>query len=80
MQHRANSGLAEVTAGWTVDEARAKAKRVGRGIVELLTVCADGWAAANMYQELSRPSDAELARRWTSRVELARHVLGVSSR
>jgi hypothetical protein len=36
-----------------------------------LDTCADHWAAAAMYQQLSALSDAELARRGLSRATLA---------
>jgi hypothetical protein len=39
-----------------------------------LDTWADHWAAAAMYQQLSRLSDAELARRGLSRATLARDV------
>jgi hypothetical protein len=74
MQHQANPQLAEALVSSAVDEARAKAKRLGRGIVEALANCANAWAAANMYEELSRLSDAELARRGVSRGDLHRHT------
>jgi hypothetical protein len=74
MQHQANARLAEAVVGWAVDEARAKAARLGGGIVEICAICANAWAAANMYEELSRLSVAELARRGIPRAELHRHV------
>jgi hypothetical protein len=74
MQHQANPQLAETLASWAIDEARAKAMRLGGGIVEVLAICANAWAAANMYEELSRLSDAELARRGISRGDLHRHT------
>jgi hypothetical protein len=39
-----------------------------------LDACADHWAAAAMYQQLTGLSDAELARRGLSRATLARDV------
>jgi hypothetical protein len=48
---------------------------VGRRIVTWVDTCADGYAAAAMYQQLSALSDAELARRGLSRATLARDVL-----
>jgi hypothetical protein len=74
MQHQANPQLAETLVSWAIDEARAKAKRLGGGIVEALAICANAWAAANMYEELSRLSDAELARRGIFRGDLHRHT------
>jgi hypothetical protein len=80
MQHQANPQLAEALVSWAVDEARAKAKRLGRGIVEALTNCANAWTATNMYEELSRLSDAELARRGAPRAELHRHIFEALTR
>jgi hypothetical protein len=75
MQHRANPQLPEVLVSWTIDEARAKAKRLGGGIMEVLAICANAWAVANTYEQLSRLSDAELGRRGISRGDLHRHML-----
>jgi hypothetical protein len=74
MQRQANPQLAEALVGWAIDEARAKAKRLGGGIVEVLAICANAWAAANMYEELSRLSDAELERRDIPRGDLHRYT------
>jgi hypothetical protein len=74
MQHQANPQLAQVLVSWAIGEARGKAKRLGGGIVEVLAICADAWAAANTYEELSRLSDAELERRGIPRGELHRCV------
>jgi hypothetical protein len=73
MQHQANPQLAEALS-WPVGEARAKAKRLGGRIAEVLAICADAWAAANTYEQLSRLSDAELERRGIPRGELHRCV------
>ena len=80
MQHQANPQLAEALIRWAFDETRAKAKRIRGGIVEALANCANAWAAANMYEELSRLSDTELARRGTPRAELHRHILEAMTR
>jgi hypothetical protein len=45
-----------------------------------LATCADYHAAAGMYEELSRLSDAELKRRGLSRDTLARDVCESSER
>src|SRR5262249_24379018 len=47
---------------------------VGRRIVTWADTCADYYAAAAMYQQLSALSDAELARRGLSRATLARYA------
>ena len=44
---------------------------IGSWVVTWLDTCADHWAAAEMYQQLSVLSDAELARRGLSRATLA---------
>jgi hypothetical protein len=80
MQHQANPQLAEAPVSWAIDEGRAKAKRIGGAIVEVLAICANAWAAANAYEQLSRLSDAELARRGTPRAELHRHILEAFTR
>jgi hypothetical protein len=46
----------------------------GQRIVTWADTCADYYAAAAMYEQLSRLSDAELARRGLSRATLARDV------
>jgi hypothetical protein len=43
-------------------------------LVAWANTCADYWAAAAMYEQLSALSDAELARRGLSRATLAREV------
>ena len=55
---------------WSHDEAR----RLGARILAFLTTCADSYAAATMYQELSRLSGAELERRGIPRGDLHRHI------
>src|SRR5262245_26918502 len=49
-------------------------KLLGLRIVAWADHCADCWAAAAMYEQLSRLSDAELARRGLSRGTLAHDV------
>jgi hypothetical protein len=78
MTHRADPQLGGTLVGWAVDEAATIAKRFGTGIgahiVEVLAICGNAWAAANMYEELSRLSDAELERRGIPRAALGRRV------
>ncbi len=53
----------------------AGAMRYAAGwMAEWLEACADYWAAAALYDELRKLSDAELRRRGLSRDELARHA------
>jgi hypothetical protein len=51
---------------------------LGSRLVTWLVACADQWAAADLYQQLSALSDAELARRGLSRATLA-HDVGVAA-
>lgn len=78
MAGQASVQLAETLVDRAVDGAGAKARRLGTGlgarIVETLAVCGNAWAAANMYEELSRLSDAELERRGIPRAALGRRV------
>lgn len=47
---------------------------IGRWIVDRINAAADHYAAANIYEQLSRLSDAELKRRGLSRDTLARDI------
>jgi hypothetical protein len=53
---------------------------VGRRIVTWVDTCADHYAAAAMYEQLSALSDAELARRGLSRATLARDARAACER
>jgi hypothetical protein len=55
-------------------------RSVGPRIVTWAETCADYYAAAAMYERLSRLSDAELARRGLSRATLARDVCAACDR
>jgi hypothetical protein len=46
-----------------------------KSVVVWLKACADCWAAAALYEELSRLSDAELRKRGLSRDKVGRHAL-----
>jgi hypothetical protein len=50
------------------------ARRVTGWIAALVSSAAHGYAAATVYEELSRLSDAELRRRGLSRTTLAQHI------
>ena len=52
----------------------------GRRIVTWADTCADYYAAATMYEQLSALSDTELARRELSRATLAHDVRAVCDR
>jgi hypothetical protein len=70
--------LVETLVDRAIDGAGAKARRFGTGfgarVIEILAVCGNAWAAANLYEELCRLSDAELERRGIPRGELHRCV------
>src|SRR5262245_5230927 len=53
---------------------------VGWRIMTWVDTCADHYAAAAMYEQLSALSDAELMRRWLSRATLAHDVLAACDR
>jgi hypothetical protein len=55
-------------------------KSVGRRIATWVDTCADYYAAAAMYEQLSALSDAELMRRGLSRATLAHDVLAACDR
>ena len=55
-------------------------KSIGGRIATWADTCADYYAAATMYEQLSALSDAELSRRGLSRATLARHVLAACDR
>ena len=59
------------------DDARLNAcslAALAKGVAAWLTTCRDYYAAAMLYEELSRLSDAELARRCLDRATLARDM------
>jgi hypothetical protein len=74
MQTHANSHVATTSIGWALSGARDQAKRLGARIVELIEARADAFAAAALYEALSKLSDAELGRRGIPRGDLHRHV------
>src|SRR5262245_28573713 len=70
MQTHANLQVADHAIEWTLDQQRHEARRPGARILDVLRACADGYAAAAEYQELSRLSKAELERRGIPRGDL----------
>jgi hypothetical protein len=80
MQTHANSQVARTSIGWTFGQARDQAKRFSARIVELVEARADAYAAAALYEQLSRLSNAELERRGIPRRELHRHVFETLTR
>lgn len=59
--------------------ARSFLRSLGRHVAVWLRTCADHYAAAAMYEQLSGLSDAELRRRGLSRADLGRHACEVCS-
>jgi hypothetical protein len=55
-------------------------RSIGRRIVTWTDTCADYYAAAAMYEQLSGLSDAELARRGLSRATLAHDACAACDR
>jgi hypothetical protein len=74
MRALSHSEVAEAPIGRIIGQARERAKRLGGRIVEAFSACANAWAAATLYEELSRLSDAELERRGIPHGELLRCV------
>jgi hypothetical protein len=66
--------VVETRIGWTFDVARIRAQRLGASFREVLDAWADAHAATALYEQMSRLSDAELARRGIPRGELHRCV------
>ncbi|HWE20265.1 MAG TPA: hypothetical protein VG758_24325 [Hyphomicrobiaceae bacterium] len=80
MSDYAQSRTAAPSAGLIVGHASGTAKRLAARIVDLLAVCVDAWAAAGLYEELSRLPDAELERRGIPRDGLNRCVFEIVTR
>jgi hypothetical protein len=74
MQAHANPQVADHAIEWTLDQQRREARRLGARILDVLRACADGYAAAAEYQELSKLSKEELDRRGIPRGDLPRHI------
>jgi hypothetical protein len=80
MQSHANSYTATAPTGWTFCQVRDQAGRLGARIIEFIDARARAYAAAALYGELSRLSDAELDRRGISRRDLHRCVFEALTR
>lgn len=74
-----HSGTA-ASIGLIIGHASDTAMRLAALIVDVLAVCADAWAAAGLYDELSKLSDAELERRGVPRNALNRCVFAIVTR
>ena len=64
-----------LTTGEPAAPLSSRIRSIGLRLVSWADACADHWAAAAMYEQLSALSDAELARRGLSRATLSRDVL-----
>ena len=80
MQTHGNSQAAEHAIGWTLDQQRHEARRLGARILDVLRACADAYAAAADYEELSKLSKAELERRGIPRGDLPQHIFETLTR
>jgi hypothetical protein len=74
MIDRASEQAVEAPIRWPIGNVLDKAKSAWAKIVDVLTVYAEAWGAALLYEELSKLSDAELERLGMPRAELHRHV------
>ena len=74
MTHQANHLPVETLVPRVIAQVCDSAKDIGRRVADFTTLCANSWAAAHLYQELSRLSDAELDRRGIPRGEVHRFV------
>ena len=79
MRDRANSQVAAVPIGWMLALAHERAARLVASVTRVIDVYADSYAAAALYEKLSKLSDAELERRGIPRrpspVHLGREIL-----
>ena len=69
------TALADALAARTSTTAVATLLTIAARVAEWIERAADYWAAAALYEHLSRLSDAELHRRGLSRTKLARDVI-----
>jgi hypothetical protein len=67
-----------VAAGGSTDALPEWIRSIGRRLVAWAETCADYYAAAATYEQLSALSDAESARRGLSRATLARDLCAAS--
>lgn len=65
MIDRANLQTADAPLGSSIGQVFDRARYLGSRAVEVLRCCADGYAAAAEYEELSKLSNAERERRGT---------------
>ena len=70
------SNAAAAPIGWLIAQVGDGVKQLGARLLMVLCACDGSWAAAELYENLSRLSDAELERRGIPRGELHRCVSG----
>ena len=63
-----------VAHGSSLKRAKGAFRRIAVGAADWVRTCADHYAAAGLYERLSKLSDAELHRRGLSRSSLARSI------
>jgi hypothetical protein len=80
MQSHENSLAATAPTGWTFRQVRDQAMLLGARLVAFIDARADAYAAAALYAELSRLSNAELERRGIPRGDLHRCVFETLTR
>jgi hypothetical protein len=74
MQGHTNPQATGSPIGWVLSWPHQEARRLGAGIHAFLAICADAYAAAARYEELSKLSVQELERRGIPRGHLPQHI------
>jgi hypothetical protein len=74
MNEPTNLQTADTSIDWSFDQARDTSKKLWTRFLEGLTACRARWAAAALYDELSKLSGAELERRGITPGDLHRQV------
>ena len=72
--HQSFTPSEEVTISTTAPVRSSWLRSLGTWLTTTIKACADYYAAASAYEDLSRLSDAELKRRGMSRDTIARDV------
>jgi len=80
MQSHSNSQITGTSIGWALAPARDQVKRLGARIVAFIDARADAYAAAALYEKLSKLSNAELERRGIPRGEVHRCIFETLTR
>jgi hypothetical protein len=74
MNQRAKLEAAETSIAWPFEPVRKRASTLWARILQSFTARWERWAAAILYAELSKLSDAELKHRGIARGDLHRQV------